>query len=253
MGAIPFATQNNLSMAKKKSGSSSIGLIAFLLFLFGGALAVFLFLQIPFEKGSTEVRGIDVSHFQGKINWKKVRKEGIRFAYIKATEGITLDDEDFKYNWKKAGEEKILRGAYHFFIPSIDAEKQARHFLEEVKLAPGDLPPVLDLEITSGQPATNIADGALKWMQIVERETGMKPILYTLPKFADSYLRKKLCGYPLWVVDLGAEKPTLPKGWKKWIFWQHSHRGRVPGIRELVDLNRFNGTVEELMKMTKEF
>lgn len=237
-------------MSGKKRKSKSFALLAMALFLAGGGVAVYIYLQFPYLF-SNKINGIDVSHHNGTINWKKVKKSGIHFAFVKASEGATLGDEDFDYNWKECRNQKIMCGAYHFFIPSVDAEKQARNFLDRISLSPGDLPPVLDLEITSGKSSKVISDGALKWMQRVEAETGMKPILYTLPRFANDFLKQKLKDYPLWIVDLGKGDPQLPNGNESWTFWQYSHTGRIPGISTKVDMNYFNGTLEELRMMGK--
>ena len=201
----------------------------------------FWFLRPP-----SGLRGIDVSHYQGTIDWPRVKADGIVFAFIKASEGQTLVDAQFKQNWKAARKAGVVRGAYHFYRPSVDAEVQARLFLKQFKLEKGDLPPVLDLEVTDGQSAKTIREGALEWMRIVEKKTGRKPILYTLPRFARDYLGKSFKDYPLWVVRLRRGEPKVGKIWKKWTFWQFSHRGRVDGIKGDVDLNLFNGGIEEL-------
>lgn len=240
-------------MARKKPRSRGIGWLAFVLFLAGGSLAAYLMLRLadlppPAYKG---IVGIDVSHHQGEIDWARVKHDGIRFAYLKASEGVTLVDEDFETNWEQSRKQNVLCGAYHFFIPSLDGELQARHFLNQIRSKKMDLPPVLDLEITSGQKPARIVEEALKWMNAVENETGQRPLLYTMPKFADSYLKRKLTAYPLWVVDLHGTQPDMPRGWNRWTIWQYSHRGTVSGIDELVDLNRFNGSEQELKNLNK--
>ncbi|MEM0999631.1 MAG: glycoside hydrolase family 25 protein [Bacteroidota bacterium] len=193
-----------------------------------------------------DVHGIDVSHYQGKINWNKVEKAGVQFAFIKATEGKSIVDPRFARNWKQARKHNILRGAYHFYRPSVHSEEQARLFLSKVQVKPGDLPPVLDLEVTDGRSPAIIRKGVRNWMRIVEKETGVRPILYTMPRFADDYLGDALGEYPLWVASLRRRKPQVPRAWKHWTFWQFTHHGRVKGISGDVDRNYFPGTPEEL-------
>jgi lysozyme len=202
-------------------------------------------------KNRFSIKGIDVSRYQGTIDWKKVKADGIRFAFIKATEGTTLVDPYFSVNWEGAEAHGVVRGAYHFFRPGLDGTVQAEHFLQRIQWAKGDLPPVLDLEVTDGVGAEVIRREALEWLTLVEKRTGRKPIVYTLPHYAKSYLNGKFGRFPLWVVDLN---PFFPRGhdnWKTWTFWQHSHHGSVDGIEGEVDLNVFGGTEAEFLRLMK--
>lgn len=214
-------------------------------------LGLVLYFQYLQPNWKYEVRGIDVSHYQGEIDWVRVAEDGIQFAFIKATEGQSLVDEKFSTNWKEAREAGVLCGAYHFFRPSVDPKLQAKNFLGQVEFESGDLPPVLDLEVTDKRSAREIRECALVWMQEVEKATELRPILYTMPSFADSYLQQKFVDYPLWMVDLGWGEPRLPKGWKQWTFWQHSFEGRVAGISGDVDLDYYYGSPEALRALTK--
>lgn len=198
------------------------------------------------------IKGIDVSRYQTQINWDQVKRSGIRFAFIKATEGIEMVDPYFGVNWDEAKEIGIARGAYHFFKPAMDGTTQANHFLKHLHLENGDLPPVLDLEAIDNVGAVAIRREALEWLQTVEEATGMKPIVYTLPHYAKNFLDGKLSRYPLWVVDLGLWPwPSESPGWKKWTFWQHSHHGSLSGIDGDVDLNFFNGSEGEFQKLLR--
>jgi lysozyme len=197
------------------------------------------------------IRGIDVSRHQGEIQWSRVEASGIRFAFIKATEGTNYVDPYFAVNWDEAADHKIVRGAYHFMRPRMDGKAQALHFLRHVRLALGDLPPVLDLEVTDGVSAAAIRREALEWLETVEAATGMKPIVYTLPHFANSYLGGKLARYPLWVVDLTLLWPSPSKGWVGWSFWQYSHTGSVDGISGDLDLDIFGGSEVEFRQLLR--
>ena len=202
------------------------------------------------EANRCKTCGIDVSHYQGEIDWEKVAGEDIGFVFIKASEGTDLADTLFKRHWEGAGEAGILRGAYHFFRPGRDAEAQARQFLAVTEGLEAELPPVLDVEVRDKQSAAVVRAGVREWMEVVEEAVGRKPILYTMPKFADSYLGEDLGGYPLWVVDLRSGMPRMPKAWDGWVFRQYSHTGRLKGIKGDVDLDCFNGDLEELLRFS---
>jgi lysozyme len=185
--------------------------------------------------------GIDVSHWQGTIDWGAARADGVEFAFIKATEGGDYTDPRFAANWAGARQAGVVRGAYHFFRPQTDAMAQAAHFLRTVTLAPGDLPPVLDVEVTDGRAADAIAAGVRTWLAEVERVTGRRPILYTRASFWTAQMGGGFNAYPLWVAHYGVSSPSIPAGWSGWTFWQHSDAGRVSGIGGDVDLDWFNG------------
>lgn len=194
------------------------------------------------------VQGIDVSHYQGVVDWKQVAQAGMAFAFAKATDGITYVDPQFSTNWAGMQSAGLLRGAYHFFEPNDDATAQAQHFLATVTLAKGDLPPVLDVEVTGGVSNEQIWSGVSTWLQLVEQKTGCQPILYTAPGFWNSHQPDlALARYPLWLADYAAQ-PTLPTGWTSWLFWQHSQTGSVAGVTGAVDLDLFNGTLWQLRK-----
>jgi lysozyme len=187
-------------------------------------------------------RGIDVSHYQGRIDWRAVEAAGIGFAYMKATEGATFTDPMFRRNWAAAGETRIVRGAYHRFRAGRDGAAQANHFLAVVSLRDGHLPPVLDVESTDGVSDARLVRGVRAWLAEVERRTGKRPVVYTKPGFRRAHLGTALDDYPLWIAEYGVDSPSVDP----WHFWQHSERGRVAGIGRAVDLDRFNGSHAEL-------
>jgi len=194
---------------------------------------------------ATEARGIDVSHYQGRIDWRAVAGEGIGFAYVKATEGVTFTDPAFARNWSGAAGAGIARGAYHRFRAGRDAVAQARHFLSVVTLRAGDLPPVLDVESADGVSDTRLVRGVRTWLAEVEQATGVRPIVYTKPGFRRAHLGRALDDYPLWIAEYGVDAPSVDR----WHLWQHSERGRVSGIGTEVDLDRFNGSHAELREL----
>lgn len=186
------------------------------------------------------IRGIDVSDYQPNVDWKAVVDAGITFAFIKATEGQTFVAELFDSYWKQSKANGLQRGAYHFFRPTSDPKAQADHFLKTVKLEAGDLSPVLDIETTDGLDSQTLCDRAQEWIDIVERATGFRPIIYTYPGFWQSLNTKRFSEYPLWIAHYTkAEQPMVPGGWKTWLFWQFTDRGQITGISGGVDVNLF--------------
>lgn len=206
------------------------------------------------------VPGIDVSYWNAGIDWPKVRATGQRFVFVKATEGETYSDPTFDDNWLGAKAAGLLRGAYCFFRPKADPEKQADRFIKYVKSMndDGELPPALDLETSDGQPREKVIARAKIWLDEVEQAFGRKPIIYSGLYFLQTYFSVSGGGppdwardYPLWLAQypypyVPGMSPSLPDGWFKWTFWQYSETGKVNGINARVDLDLFNGTLEEL-------
>ncbi|MBK8773916.1 MAG: glycoside hydrolase family 25 protein [Chitinophagaceae bacterium] len=198
------------------------------------------------------IHGVDVSHHQKNISWKEVKKmeiNGVKigFAFIKATEGTDLIDEHFGKNWAKAQNQKITKGAYHFFNATTNPARQAKNFLQRVKLQPGDLPPVLDIEQDNGVAKILIQKRVKEWLQLVEKEYNVQPIIYTNVDFYNRFLSPQFDGYPLWIAHYFANgKPRIGR---KWSFWQHSETGHVNGIDAFVDFNVFNGDSSAFKKL----
>ena len=200
-----------------------------------------------------DVHGIDISHYQGDIDWLELMQSRltdypIEFVFMKATEGGDHGDDTFARNFSEAGKHGFIRGAYHFFSPKTDPLKQADFLIRTVKLAPGDLPPVLDVEVTGKKTKKELQQNIKRWLDRVEAHYGVKPILYTSYKFKTRYLDDSIFNtYPYWIAHYYVDSVKYEG---KWHFWQHSDVGTVPGIDEDVDLNVFNGSLEELKRMT---
>ena len=200
-----------------------------------------------------EVHGLDVSRHQGNIDWDTLvanidENAPLNFVFMKATEGGDFNDINFKANFESAKKVNLIRGAYHFFSPHTSAQAQAKHYIKQVKLQKGDLPPVLDVEVLGRHTKSSISDSVLVWLDIVEKHYKVKPILYTSFKFKNRYLNDiKFNVYPFWIAHYYVGKLRYTGTWS---FWQHTDIGRVPGINKDVDLNVFNGTIEELRAMT---
>ena len=210
------------------------------------------------------VPGIDVSYWNAGIDWPKVRAAGQRFVFVKATEADYYRDPTFDDNWFGAKSAGLLRGAYHFFRCNVDAKKQANYYIDYVRTLKddGELPPVLDLESNDGQKKEKIVPAVKIWLDRVEAAFGKKPIIYSGQYFLQDFLSEAGGGppawakdYPLWLAQYPNQyvegmQPYLPKGWYKWTIWQYSEKGKLNGFGNnvSVDLNLFNGTLEDLYK-----
>lgn len=202
-----------------------------------------------------EIHGIDISHYQGKIDWESLKNNGmiekcpVRFVMIKATEGRTRIDKRFKDNFYNAREYGFIRGAYHFWSTRSSGRAQAEHFIRNVKLEEGDLPPVLDVEHKSKeQSPEEFRESVLTWLRLVEKEYKVKPIIYTYYKFKTEYLNDDVFNeYPYWIAHYYVDKVKYEGKWK---FWQHTDCGRLPGIQGFVDFNIYNGSYYDLRKLT---
>jgi len=205
-----------------------------------------------------KLHGIDISRYQDKIDWEYLEsftgenknEVKITFAFIKATEGRSLQDPFFKTNWENIKKTGIIRGAYHYFIPTRSAAEQAQNFIDNVILDKDDLPPVLDIEVLGKQGAAKLRENMKIWLNTIEKHYGMKPIIYSYIDFYEKYLMldDDLKKYPLWVAHYDKKKIEFKE---QWLFWQHSDKGQIPGIGKM-DFNVFNGSLDELKSLCKK-
>lgn len=198
------------------------------------------------------IHGIDVSYYQGKINWQKVKDmedDGVkvRFAFIKATEGLLQVDPYFQRNWREAPKVGIICGAYHFFRPKRDGKTQAKFFLQVVNIEKGDLPPVVDIESLDGVSPVKMRAELADFLNYVEFKTKVRPIIYSGLKFYEDYLEEHFEEYPLWIAHYYQPKLRMDKS--RWKFWQHSDKAKINGIGHVVDFNAFNGDSLALDKL----
>ena len=180
------------------------------------------------------LKGIDVSHYQGAVDWGKVAATGVVFALAKATEGANTKDATFGSNFQGMKDSGIIRGAYHFYHPSKDAIAQADNFLSLVNsLSSGDLPPALDIEIDEGMTAVDIIAGVKEWIQKVAESLGKTPIIYTRASFWDTKLNgcSDFSDCPLWIAHYTTNpSPDIPMGFNDFTIWQYSQKGSIDGI-----------------------
>lgn len=201
-----------------------------------------------------EIHGIDISHYQGDIDWNKLKmakigNSPVKFILIKSTEGSNQLDENFNDNFYQAREYGFIRGAYHFWSNKSTPRQQAYYFLKQVHLEDGDLPPVLDVEHKPKDKSNEeFQRDVLTWLHIVEDKYHVKPILYTYYKFKEAYLNTPVFDdYPYWIAHYYVEKVAYKGPWK---FWQHTDVGKLPGIKGYVDFNIYNGSYYDLRKLT---
>ena len=200
------------------------------------------------------IQGIDVSHYQGDIDWQKVAAPGVvKFAYAKASEGIDNTDPSFSTNFAGMLDAGLLRGAYHFFHPEYAAADQAAHFLNVLGTPrAGDLPPMLDLETDGGLEGPAIVARALQWLDQVQMAVKCTPIVYCSPNFWTNVLGSPsdLTEFRFWIADYKAgDAPVLPPGVADYTFWQYTANGALDGIAVPVLLDRFNGSLDALRAM----
>lgn len=199
------------------------------------------------------VYGIDISRYQKDIDWVQLvdnqdSKYPIKFVFIKATEGETFRDVKFQENFHNARRYGFIRGAYHFYLPAVPPEDQARNFIQAVRLLPGDLPPVLDVERRGHLTGEELSGCVKSWLHIVEAHYGVKPIIYASWKFKENYLNDaQFDEYPFWIAHYYVDSVRY-RG--KWNFWQYTDIATIPGIDGHVDMNIFNGTIEQLSDLT---
>jgi GH25 family lysozyme M1 (1,4-beta-N-acetylmuramidase) len=217
------------------------------------------------ERSYYKIHGIDVSHHQDEINWEMVRKAGVRFAFIKASEGEEYVDPMFDLNMHGAVEAGVLPGSYHFFLPRYDPLAQARHYartLQENAVDAPTLPPCVDLE-TPGLGKSGLNQALRIFMEEIFTLTGRKCILYVSPGFWNSYLPVPVLSgfqllrsggdwavdYPLWLAHYTSGWPYQIYPWVSWRFWQYTSAGKIAGVNTKADLDYFNGSLEDLFKL----
>ncbi len=208
--------------------------------------------------GSHTLAGIDVSADQPNTDWSRVH-DSKTFGYIQVVDGITSTNPYFSRDWKESKAAGVIRGPYQFFRPGDDATTEANNFVNLIRDSGGmddnDLPPMLDWEIYTDD-AGNFVDGATAaaeaqtWLSIVEKAFHKKPLIYTYVDFFPGYytLPDSFTQYPLWIANPGASCPTIPAPWKSFAIWQFGE-GRVSGVTTTVDLDTFDGDMDQLMAL----
>lgn len=200
------------------------------------------------------IRGVDVSAYQGEIDWNTLSGQGIGFAFIKATEGSSFKDKRFKDNWKNANKTKLKVGAYHFFSYDSAGTTQANNFISTVPVQKGMLPPVIDFEFYGDKEKKPLAKEKTQKILndlIAELEIHykQKPIIYATQKSYNLYIKNEYKKYPIWIRDVFRKPDWI--GENSWTFWQYSNRKVMKGYNgkeKYIDMNVFNGSEIEFLK-----
>lgn len=197
------------------------------------------------------VRGVDVSHYQGEIDWEVLSSQDIDFAFLKATEGSSYFDDTYEYNCIEARKAGLAVGAYHFFSFDSAAKTQAENFIGTVEPFEGMLPPVVDFEFygekQSNPPKkSSVCEKLSEMLSLLEEHYGMKPIIYSTEICYDTYLAGDFEEYDIWIRNV-VTKPKMQDS-RNWTFWQYTNRGLLDGYsgeEKFIDINVFAGTEEE--------
>lgn len=196
------------------------------------------------------IEGIDVSHWEGDIDFQEVKRAGIRFVYMKASEGVSYIDPDFERNYREARKAWLKIGFYHYVTAGSEEEAraQARHFADVIwgKVYHGC--PVMDFESFDSLTKDQINDVSTAFLQELREVTGKRVAIYSDANNATNTFDARLAVYPLWIADYGVARPDMRNHWKRWAGWQYTDAGRVEGIRGRVDRNYFT---EEMLTSRK--
>jgi lysozyme len=184
------------------------------------------------------VQGYDVSTYQGAFDWATHK---VAFGAARISDGTGTIDDQFASNWSGMKAQGILRSAYQFFEPGEDEVAQANLVISKVgKLGAGDLPVMLDIEVTGSQTPATIQTKAKHWLQLVEAGTGKTPFVYSYASFLQDNLGSGFGKYPLWIAGYGESCPSVPSGWTNWVIWQYSDGSGT------LDHDVFNGSLTTL-------
>lgn len=197
----------------------------------------------------SSLKGVDVSKWQKEVDWDQIKDSDVSFAFVKATQDDYRLDPYFGRNWEETKRVGIKRGAYHFFIPAVPVQGQIDMFINTVELEAGDLPPVLDVEViekhTSG---AEMRRNMHTWLEAVTKHYGVKPIIYTNQNFYRRWLQGHFKDYHFWIARYNTAEPEIHHE-DKWLFWQYSDTGKLPGVQANIDLNFFAGDLNTLNLM----
>jgi lysozyme len=194
--------------------------------------------------------GIDISHYNGTINWEQIKasKFPIQFVFIRSSMGKNGVDKQFNINYTKAKEAGYLVGVYHYYRPNENSTQQFNHFNSVYTYKKGDLPPVLDIEEMGKNGEENLRKGLLNFLQLIKKNWGIKPIIYSGRTFYFSYIKDYFNNYPLWIAAYSGEQRVNLITWE---FYQFTEQLQIKGIQSAVDGNYYKGNLQDLKKMCR--
>ena len=201
--------------------------------------------HVDVDRSRYPVKGIDVSSHNGAVNYARVAADTVSFVLAKASEGVSFRDKKFVMNIESARRQGLRTGAYHFLRFDTPGFRQAQNFLRAVDGVVLDFPLIIDVEEWRNAETFTTAEVVAELREMIDclNEAGRKVMIYTNKSGYDRFIRFRFDDLPLWVCSLRHE-PATSVGWA---FWQHSHKGHVPGVVGDVDLNTFNGDNEEFL------
>lgn len=208
------------------------------------------FSTVKLNRSKYPVCGVDVSNYQGLIDWDKLEEQNVAFAFIKATEGSGHIDESARRNLERASKTNIKKSAYHFFSFDSSGETQAENYISVVGADEIDMPPVVDIEYyadkKSNKPTKEETEQILRpLLKKLEEYYGVKPIIYTTLPVYFRYVKENFSDYPLWIRNVNFEPDLM-----NWKFWQYCDKGELYGYKgeeKYIDLNVYNGTIEQFL------
>ena len=203
-----------------------------------------------FKENGIRTFGLDISHHQGYIEWDSVAtsEHPIQFIFIRATNGTRILDREFHRNWEESRGKSFLRGVYHYYRPNENSTEQFNHFNSVYSYKKGDLPPVLDIEEMGKNGEENLRKGLLNFLQLIEKNWGIKPIIYSGRTFYFSYIKDYFNNYPLWIAAYSGEQRVNLIHWE---FYQFTEQLQIKGIQSAVDGNYYKGNLQDLKKMCR--
>ncbi|HUZ81318.1 MAG TPA: GH25 family lysozyme [Gaiellaceae bacterium] len=188
-----------------------------------------------------------MSSSQGTIDWSQVAASGIAFGYARVADGTTFVDPDFSTNLAGMKAAGLKAGGYLFFEPNQDPVAQANALvsgLEQAGFGPGDLVPMLDVEVSDGQSESTVAANLQTAGNRIHTELGVYPLVYTSASGWNTIVGSSAFGsWPLWIANWNVSCPSIPSSWSAWELWQYADNGSVPGISTAVDQDRDNGSL----------
>lgn len=201
-------------------------------------------------RNATNSKGIDISHYQNVTSWQQVHNSGISFVIIKSTEGSSCIDQSLQSHLAGAKSVGIKVGVYHFCRAkdTQSAIQEADFFVSTINSIGGfgllDIAPVLDLETPEGASRANVVSICRTWIERVKQLSGVQPMIYSFPSFSDEFLDNCLADIPLWLADYSNDTPPNHCGWNRWTFIQFSEKGQIEGIDGYVDMDEFDGDIQ---------
>lgn len=187
------------------------------------------------------IEGIDISHWEGKIDFRRVRNAGIRFVYIKASEGDSYICPEFERNYREARREGLKIGFYHYVTArtAAEARAEARHFADVIRGKRYEGRPVMDFEFFGDLTRERINEISLAFLRELQEATGKNVAMYSDVYNASHTFDERLSVYPLWIAQYGVQSPDMQNHWNRWSGWQYTDSGRVRGIHGTVDRDYF--------------